>query len=318
MEVLEVHKKGKVIRFLLCLTVSVFIWGYVTNMHNPIQSKIISNVPVQIVNSETLETQNLAIDTSSLLSGVNVVVEGRYSDIQSIETSDVSVTMDLEDLALKEGTNTVAIDTVSNNPALRIVDKKTPTQLKIEVSKLLQKEFPVVIAASGDLPDNYVSGEPILPKDKVIASGTKEALDDIKYIVANVDLNNATRDINKNVTLKAINKVGNETTSISLKDKELNVHIPINYVKEVKISLDIKNQVPKGKVLDKYTFDTNTIKIIGKKNVLDKINEIKTEALDLSRRFYDFEKRVPLVFPEGVKSKNNITSVYTSFIIQNK
>lgn len=309
--------KGQVARFLVSLCISIFLWGYVTNMHDPVQRKTLINVPVSIENLEVLESQNLAIDAKSP-AVVNVVVEGRYSAIQNVSNKDVSVTMDLSDLALKEGSNTILLNVSSLNKDIKIVKEKTSLQTKIDVVKLLQKEIPIIVNAIGDLDANYITGEPLLSKDKAIASGTKEALNDVKYVVATVELNGATNTIKTTSQLKAINKVGNEATNIILKDKEIDLSIPINFVKEVPIELRTKNNVPNGHKLDKFVLDKTSIAIVGPKKVIDKITSIKTEELDLSRRYYDFDKKLNLVFPNGVGSKNNITSVYGSFVVTKK
>lgn len=312
-----VIEKSKIKRFLLSLCISTFLWGYVTNMHNPIQTKTISNVPISIENIDVLESQNLAVDSSSTLS-VNVTVEGRYSDIQNISTKDVQVTMDLDELALKEGSNNVSIEVSSLNANINIVKEKTPLQSKLEIVKLLQKEIPVIVNATGNLPDDYISGEAVLSKESVICSGTKESLNDIKYVSATVDYDGATSDISTLVQLKAINKLGEEAANVIIKDKELEILVPILYTKEVPIELKFDNNLPSGLKIDKYTLDKSTVVIAGSKEVLDTINVIYTEELDLSRRYYDFDKRLNLSFPDNVTSKNNTTSVYGSFVITTK
>ena len=303
--------------FLFSLCISIFIWGYVTNMHNPVQTKTLTGVPININNLEVLESQNLAIDTSALTS-VNVVVEGRYSDIQNVNQKDISVEMDLSDLALKEGSNNVLLDIKSLNQNIKIVKEKTPLQTKIEIVKLLQKEIPIIVNAVGDLEANYIAEEPILSKEKIICSGTKEALNDIKYASATVELNGATDDINITSQIKAINKVGDEATNVILKDKEIELLVPIKYVKEVPIELKMKNEVPTGHKLSKFTLDKNSIFIVGQRDKVENVESISTEEIDLSRRYCDFDKRLDLIFPDGIKSKNNITSVYGSFVITKK
>lgn len=310
-------KKNKINRFLFSLFLSIFIWGYVTNMHNPIQTKVLTNVPIIIENPEVLESQNLALDTASS-SSATIVVEGRYSDIQNVSTKDIEVKVDLSDLALKEGANNVSINVKSLNSLIKIVKEKSSLQAKLDIVKLLQKEIPVLVNAFGDLPENYISGEPVLAKDNVICSGTKESLNDIKYAVATIDLSNVTKDITQVVALKAINKVGEEATNVILKDKEIELTVPVLYTKDVPIKLQTKNNLPSGRLLDKYSLDKNSITIVGDKKVLDTISFINTEEVDLSRRYYDFDKQLQLVFPDGVKSKSGVSSVYASFVVTQK
>lgn len=310
-------KKEQLTRFLISLCIAIFTWGYVTNMHDPVQTKTLTNVPINIQHSDVLESQNLAIDTNSL-SSVNVVIEGRYSEIQNASIKDVDVTLNLNDLALKEGSNTILIDAKSNNKNIKIVKEKTSLQIKVDIVKLLQKEVPVVVNVVGDLPPNYIAGEPIVSKDKVIVTGTKDSLNNIKYVSATVEFKDATKDITTLAQLKAINKVGEEASNVTLKDKEIELTVPVKYRKEVPVKLQVKNETPRGYKLDTVTLDKTSITILGPKDVLDKIKYIETEALDLSRRYYDFDKKLNLVFPEYVESQNNLTSVYGSFIVTKK
>lgn len=309
--------KEKITRLFISLFISLFIWGYVTNMYNPIQTKTISNVPITVNNLDALLSQNLALDSSST-SAVNVVVEGRYSDIQNLTTKDVSVTADLNDLALKEGTNNIVLNITSLNNKIQIVEKKTSLQAKIEVVKLLQKEIPVMVVLSGELDKNYVSGEPVLAKDKVICTGTKDSLNDVKYAVATVDITNAKNSIDSKFELKVLNKVGDEVSNVNLKDKEITVNVPIKFAKDVPVKIIFKNSLPYGYKIENQTIDKTSITIIGEKSIVDTIKYIETEPLDLSRRYYDFDKRLSLVFPEGISSKSNTNFVYSSFEITKK
>lgn len=311
------NNKEKITRLFISLIISLFIWGYVTNMYNPFQTKTISNVPITVNNLDVLSSQNLALDSSST-SSVNVVIEGRYSDIQNISAKDVSVTADLNDLALKEGTNNIVLNITSLNDKITIVEKKTSLQAKVELVKLLQKEIPVMVVLSGELEKNYVSGEPVLSKDKVICSGTKDSLSDVKYAVANVDITGVQNTINSKVELKVLNKVGDEATSVTLKDKEITVNIPIKFAKEVPIKVVFKNSLPYGYKMGKQTIDKTFVTIVGEKKFVDNIKYIETEPLDLSRRYYDFDKRLNLVFPDGISSKSNTNFVYGSFEITKK
>ena len=308
-------KKEQVKRFFFSLCISIFVWGYVTNMHNPVQTKTLSNVPVEIENLEVLESQNLAIDYNTQVT-TSVVVEGRYSDIQNISTKDISAKLDLSDLALKEGSNTIVLDIKPTNTSIRIVKEKTLFQVKLDIVKLLQKEIPVIVNSVGSLEDNYISGEVELSKEKVIVSGTKESLDEIKYALAIIDFDSASKDIETKVKLKAVNKVGDVASNIVMKDKEIDLFVPIYYSKEVPVEIKFKNNIPNGYKVEKYSLNYSSITIVGDKEVLDKVSSISTEEISLYNKYSDFDKRIQLVLPDGVKTKNNITSVYGSFYIK--
>lgn len=307
--------KPKIIRLLLCLCMAIFLWGYVTNMHNPVQTKTITNIPIKIENADVLETQNFAIRQNNVPT-ITALVEGRYSDIQNVSQDDIEVTMDLESLALKEGENNISVTVKSSNPRIKVVESKTPNQVNVTIEKLLKKEFNISLNITGNLPTNYILGTPEMSKEKVIVTGTKDTLNEIKSVIANVDIDGVTENIENKFKLIAINKVGDESNSVKLKDDELTVSIPIKYTKSVPIRLNVTSGVPNGRILEKYTMDKDTVKIAGEKAVLDEIEYISTEGLDLSRRYYDFDRKTNLIIPEGVEITDNTSSVYINFIIK--
>lgn len=312
---MEKNCKENLIRFSLSLIIAILIWAYVANMHNPIQTKTLTNVPIEVINSEHLISQNLAVDSKSLLSG-SVVVEGRFSDIQNVSNDDIKVVANFKDLVLKEGTNTLPVTVSSNNTLLRINEKKTVYQAKININKLVKKDFVIDILTTGDLQEGYIIGTPVSNKSKVEVIGTKEELKNIDRINAVIDVSGATSDIKSKVVLTAIDKEGNVNEDIILVDNEVDVIVPVLYSKKVFIDLDIKQSVPKGKELKSYSLEKDYVTLIGRKQILDKIDTIKTEGIDLSRRYYDFDKKISLRIPEGVAIKEEIASVYASFTIE--
>ena len=53
--------KQKVIVQLVCILLSLCLWIYVTNIKNPIKSYELKNVPVEILNSNSLQDSGLAL-----------------------------------------------------------------------------------------------------------------------------------------------------------------------------------------------------------------------------------------------------------------
>ena len=315
---MESIKKDKINLFLLALLVALYVWGYVTNLANPIQTKTLNDIPITLLNLDSLEAQNLSINSNSLPK-ISVVLEGRFSNLQQFDSSKISASVDLQDLALKEGTNILLVDIESSDSSVKIVKEKTTMKAEVTVEKIVQKEIPLVVQTIGTLEENYIALEAEASKSKIIVSGSKEDLDSIKHILATIDLQNADSDITANAKLKAINKYGEESTGVILKDKEIEITIPVRYSKTVPIEVDISNNPSNGYTLSSSTLRIKNVTIYGDKAVLDKITSIKTEGVDLSRRYYDFDKLLTLKFPEGIAPINDeVTSTYCTFIIEKK
>lgn len=309
-------QKDKISRFIMSLALSLLVWIYVTNMDNPIQTKTFTNVPISYLNVEGIETQNLAVDSDKTPTE-SVTVQGRYSDISEASISDISASIDFKDLAVKEGINTISLNVESTNNKIEIVKEKTPTQIKVDIEKLIQKEFYIVTNGTGNINPQYVNLDPVLSKNKVLCSGTKSTIDSIEKVVAFIDLTGATKDISKTVELIPINKFGEKVEHIVLKDRAIDVSVPIKFKKEVPITLNISSYPNNGYKIEKYSLDKKNITIVGDKSVLDEITSISTEPLDFTRRYYDFEKRVKLSLPDGVSTSDNSNTIYVSFEISN-
>ena len=67
--------KQKVIVQLVCILLSLCLWIYVTNIKNPIKSYELKNVPVEILNSNSLQDSGLALVPNQNFY-VNLKIEG--------------------------------------------------------------------------------------------------------------------------------------------------------------------------------------------------------------------------------------------------
>ena len=313
---MDKNKKENLLILGLSFLIALYIWGYVTNLRNPIQTKTFNNVPISLLNIDSLEAQNLSIDSTSLPTAT-VVLEGRFSELQSFDASLIDASIELENFALKEGTNVVMVDVTIDNDAISIVKEKTTMKVELEAEKSIKKEISVVVQTNGTPASDYIALDGVPSKTKVIVSGSKIDIDELKYLLATVDIQDSTNDVTSTVQLKAINKYGEESKNVILKDMELDVVVPVKYTKTVPIEISVVGEPSYNYSLVSKESKIKNITIYGDKDVLDTISSIKTEDISLSRRYYDFDKLVSLVFPEGVYPKDpNNTSVYASFVIE--
>lgn len=315
---MDTTKKQNLLAFVISLLIALYVWGYVTNLRNPIQTKTLNDIPIEIVNGEGLETQNLSINSNSI-SKVTVVVQGRFSELQSFDSSQVSAKIDLQDLALKEGKNAVLVDVESTNNLVHIVKEKTTMKVELDIEKIVQKEIPVIVQLIGNPASDFIALEPTIAKEKIIVSGSKNDIEDLKHIVAMIDVSSATEDVTSNVKLKALNKYGEESKNVILKDKELEVIVPIKFTKTLPVEVSISDTLPSNYELVSSQVRNNKVTVYGDKSILDGISSLKTEIIDLSRRYSDFDKLATINFPEGVSPVNkDNSSVYVSFVIEKK
>jgi len=81
----------KTVVMIISLVIALFLWGYVIGKVNPLDTVTISDVPVQVLNSESLSDRGLALSGGASYT-VSVSIEGTRADISKITASDIVAT----------------------------------------------------------------------------------------------------------------------------------------------------------------------------------------------------------------------------------
>lgn len=312
----KVKIRSEFVTILIAFIAAMSVWLYVANMKNPIETKLFTDISVELVNLDKLKSQDISIMSNSI-NKISVAVKGRFTDLQKFSAKDISAEINLENLVLEEGKNIVNVNIGLDNPNIDLVPEKTNLNLELQVEKIIHKDIQLTFQSKGSVEKGYVLGDPILSEEKITCSGTKNDIDSIKQVIAQVDVSGKNESFNDISTLKALNKNGDELKGIMFSSKEISVDIPIYFKKEVPIRIAVSKEVSDGYKLIEKRSDVNKVVIYGEKEKVEKINEINSESIDLSRRYSDFERFLDLEFPEGIKPLNSdLTNIYVSFIIE--
>ena len=310
--------KSNLVTLLLAFSIAFFIWLYVANTENPIETRAFTDVEVELVNLDKLKSQDLSISSESI-NKITITVKGRFLELQKFSSKDIRAFIDLENLVLEEGTNRITINIEINNPDLILVNERSTLLLDIEVEKIIHQDFNISFMSFGSLSAEYVLGEGTVTTTSVLCSGTKNDIDSISTVVALVDISGKTDSFTDIVEIKAFNSNNSELKGIVFDKKEIEVQVPIFLKKDIPIIVNITNQVTQDYELINIEPEYNSVVVYGEKSIIENLNTISTEPLDLSRRYSDFEKFLDLNFPDGVKPINDeLNSIYVAFQITKK
>jgi len=153
----------------------------------------------------------------------------------------------------------------------------------------------------GELPEGYVLGTPTVKPQSVVVEGPSTWLKSLSKVVATVDVSNITdEDINVTVPVKLVDDEGNDVRGISTKQNSVDVTIPVFRVKRVPIEMETVNQLPDGYEIVDLKLNPSYIDIVGKKEVLDRVESISTLPIDIRELMKNKSMPVELVIPEGV------------------
>ncbi|MFR2742694.1 MAG: YbbR-like domain-containing protein [Clostridium saudiense] len=307
------NNKQKVIVQLVCILLSLGLWIYVTNIENPIKSYELNNVPVEILNSDSLKDTGLALAPNQNFY-VKLKVEGNTQDLFSIDKSDFKITVDLSEFVLKKGENKIAVN-IKEAPSTVKIKNSSGLTITVNTEEYSTKEVPVKSEINVISKSSYYVATPVFSPETVVVSGPESLVNKVTKVIAEGEESNAVKTIVKDYIISAVDDNGNEVTGVQLSQKWVEATIEINEGKTVPIKINTTGTLPNGLRLKSISSDTTEIGITGPEEILNNVSEIGTEVIDLSGIKDSTTVEVALGIPDGISIHNGESSIKVNISI---
>ena len=306
--------KQKIIVQLVCLLLSLGLWIYVTNIENPIKSYELSRVPVEIKNADSLKDAGLALSPNQEFY-VNLKIEGNSQDLFSVDKSDFSISVDLNEFVLKNGENKIAVN-IENSPSTVKIKNSNGLTITINTEAYSTKEVPVKSKINVISKSSYYVATPIFSPETIIVSGPESLVNKVTKVVAEGEESNAVKTIVKDYIVTPVDENDKEITGVELSQKWAEAIIEINEGKIVPIKINTTGTLPSGLRLKSISSTTTEIGITGPESALSSINEIGTETINLSEIKDSTNIDVALGIPDGILIHNGENSITVSIVVE--
>ena len=306
--------KQKIIVQLVCLLLSLGLWIYVTNIENPIKSYELSKVPVEIKNADSLKKAGLVLSPNQEFY-VNLKIEGNNQDLFSIDKSDFTITVDLNEFVLKNGANKIAVN-IENAPSTVKIKNSNGLTITINTEEYSTKEVPVKSKINVISKSSYYVATPVFNPETIVVSGPKSLVNKVTKVVAEGEESNAIKTIVKNYIVIPVDENDKEVTGIQLSQKWAEAIIEINEGKTVPIKINTTGTLPSGLRLKSISSTKTEIGITGAESTLASINEIGTETINLSEIKDSTNIDVALGIPDGILIHNGENSITVNIVVE--
>jgi len=306
---MDKQSQQKTLIIKICCVIAAFIlWLYTSNDGNTIKTNKISNIPVEIINSDYLKQSGFVLSPNQDFT-TTLKITGKPADVYAVKPENFKLQVDLSVYALKKGDNKVPI-TIVNKPNSNVSIKNYNSMwVNIKVDNYKEKTVPIEVMINGSTRQG-TNNKPILKIDKAVISGAEEYVNLVVKAVAFLKEKDVNNEINRVVSLKAIDKDYKEINEVSINPKRVKVLIPVNKVKQVAINIKTIGSLPKDYILQGLKVLGNKITITGNAKVLSQIEKIDTEPVNLNNLTTENSTiKVKLVVPEGIKIDSNIDTV---------
>ncbi len=285
---------------VLSVLVAVIMWSFVMTSTNPSLSKTVRGVPLTIKNQEEMQKDGYALVSKDELTNVNVKVEGSRSDLAYLSAEDLVASVDLG--IPKEGIKTLIIKVEA--PSGIKVDSVSPSNVNIKIEKIVKKDLPVDVKISDRLKDSKIIKVSEQSPENITVSGLRNDIDKLDKLMLKIDDEEYLDGKIHDVAVKPVDKNGKIIENLELSQKYVSISFDVLQSKEVNVEVNY-DDIPKNMKIEESKISPVKVIIKGEKNILDKIDSIKTKKIDLSNlKDNEFEQKVELEVPEDVELNN--------------
>lgn len=300
--------QNKTFTRILSVVLAVFLWIYVVSVENPTTKVKIPNVPVQLLNKETLTDRNLAL-TEDGDYYVDVVIEGKRADVLKIAAGDISATANL--LGYNLGSNNIPVNVTA--PDSVTVSNVRTSMIPVNIENLVSIYKTITVLFSGTIESGTEPTAFNITPVEVEVKGAKSKVASVSEVTATVSVNELKSDKNTLLAdLHAVDKSGNIVNGITLSASKAELTAAVYETKEVSLDLDIT-----GEVSNKYEMTNldipKKVKIKGLKDDVSKIQSVTASSVDISNISSTTDIPVKVNLPDGVMlsddSKHPVVSI---------
>lgn len=291
---------------ILSIIFAILLWFAV----NPVKTGYY-NVPISVINEESLKANGLVLNTNSFTKYATVSVRDRADVLDAIKDSDFEVVLDLSKVKTVED-RVVALNTPlymgTENLSANSIDLK-PKTVELDLGKIEENPFIVQVETSGDLASGYEIISKTANPDTVKIEAVDSVIANVGSVKTYIDVSGLNRNLHIQKKCKVYNKNGEEMPELS---KNLSVTVDIEVGKRVPVI-----PITEGTPDRDYIEGTSSVspksvlltELNGKADVLSQINEVSTVPISIENATQTFTKQALLQLPEGVKIVNSSREV---------
>jgi len=301
------EKKSDLFVKIASVILSFAIWVYIINVENPTKTMKVYNVPVKLESLANIEDQKLALLPNQEIM-VTLNVKGPASEVYRTMASDFRVVADLNDLALKKGSNEVPIE-ITSYPSGLDISQNTSVKAIVQLDDYVEREVSVIsdyVASPGV--GSYIGGITVNPSSATI-KGPAGYVNSVTSLLAVGSKEKLAEDYKEIVALVPVDENGNTVSNVIVNPLYVEVNVQVFNTKKVPINITSEGKLNDGLDLKELTVEPAEIVIAGPDKILEQIKSIDTEKVMLTTITESKDLLQGIILPTGVIAVNGESRV---------
>ena len=265
----------KVLSFMLAIILLLTINGSITNIFTaPNGGDYLYDAPIKV---EGLQSD---YDVVGLPETVNVALVGPSLDIYTTKISgNYEVIADFSTLGEGEHTIELKSEGFPNDLQVMIVPQTVTVRITQKVTKTFELGYDFINEDKMD--EKYSVSVESMEHNAVEVQGSQDDIDRINSVMATIDLDGVNKNFEQDARIHAYDRSGEEV-DVEIIPKTVKVNCSVSsYSKEVPITPTYTGQFASGYGLENITLSKDRVRIYGKEELLNSINEVHVE-IDIS------------------------------------
>ncbi len=274
---------------LFSLFLAFLLWSAVMNSQDPLETATFENVPVTVINEDSLTAKD---KIPEIIEGetITVVVEARRSICDALTKEDIEAVADFEKISL---TGAVPIEVSVNGYTEREVEivRGLNQMMKLSLEDSVSREFRVKIATSGETATGYVTGDMTASPNVITLTGSSTQINNIKEVVLVADITGifSERQVIGIPILYDMNGEVVDNSKVTMSASSVKVNIPVLKTKTVRLNVETVGEPADGYEMISVSYQPQTVTVAGSAYDLLMLNSL-TAYCDISGATGSVEK----------------------------
>lgn len=309
-------KNSKGFYIALSIICAVICWFYVDLTVEPDIYVKVRNIPVSYEGLDELERKGLMIENGKDAT-VTLKLSGQRSVISQLNRNNVTVVVDAASQVTSPGEQsleyTVSFPNTVVGGSVKIRSRSVTT-IDVSVVQASTKSFSVKGEFTGSVSDGYIQDGFELEYRLINVSGDETVVNQIDHAVVTVDQTELTSDWEGTLPVTLVDKEGRpiKNDQLNLSHEEMDVTLAVRRVKEIPLTVKIKDGGGATAEDVSYTIDPKTITVSGAEETLDSLDEWNLGTIDLAQIITSEKVTFDLDLPEGVSCESGEKTVEVS------
>ncbi len=299
----DAGKSGKKFNMIIAVTIAILMWFYVLNVESPVGNTTISNVPIEVIGADVLDSNDLVV-TQLDRDNMDLTATGKRKNFLQLFAEDIVVQIDVSHLTQPgeyELTGRVSPTNFFSEYNITMTEKQgfiTFVTLQNKTSKIVPLEGDFV----GTTPDGYEVSEVSCFLEEVEVTGPEEFVSQITKAVVVFDDENVKNSVTRQLTIMYVNDAGEIISSELVNSSTNKVYATLLITESYTLPLTIDFIEGGGATIDNvyWSIEPKEVVLSGDNMLLKSMKEISLGEIDLATILDEERLIIQIPLPENV------------------